>query len=137
VTEITFYRFALFSPFLGPLFGYPIREQPLGILLVGSIVAGGIPYALLLVGILFWMRKRSAESIRRRILLLPILFGLVLGTYASLGYIYDAWVNNASFPHPYGTVMWLTNWGIIIWYVWVGVVLLVRSLFWRLGWLHS
>lgn len=82
-----YYRRTLALPLLLPVLTLPLMRAearlPEGLavptlLLYGSLLIGGIPYALFAVGFLLWMRGRPDHEVRGGILLSPIAYAVML-----------------------------------------------------------
>jgi hypothetical protein len=69
--EVWFYRFALFAPGALHLLLGVVSDRLLGIVLF-TLFYGGLPYAVFLLGALYWSRHKSAEQLRRWLLLAPV-----------------------------------------------------------------
>jgi hypothetical protein len=82
MTQKAYYLFALTMPFWLPLVSFPLsRFQFLYgwvVLLFLSLLYGGIPYLLLLIGVLAWSRNQTGASLQRAVFVLPLLFALWL-----------------------------------------------------------
>jgi Ca2+/Na+ antiporter len=88
VSEVTFYRCAFFLPLLLPEVGivgiamFPgARDSTVGslvgLLAIGSVI-GGLPYIALSIGLLWWLRAKSARAHLVATLLAPVAFAALL-----------------------------------------------------------
>jgi hypothetical protein len=85
MTDITFYRRSLWAPIVVPLVLAPLQWiLPNGavkealFLLPLALVFGGIPYAIVATMLYFWLRDKSARTVRRIALVLPVGFAVLI-----------------------------------------------------------
>lgn len=80
MTQKTYYLFALTMPLWLPLAVFPLwRSQSflgLGVYLFCSLIYGGVPYVVFLIGVLVWARNKTGAAIQRTTVFLPVLFAL-------------------------------------------------------------
>jgi hypothetical protein len=77
LTEIRYYRWSLALPLAVPMAAFVWGRVGFGgdvvvLFLVSSLLVGGIPYGLLVAGVLVWSRNRPAEALRRLSYLMPL-----------------------------------------------------------------
>ena len=75
--EIRYYRWSLGLPLAVPVAAFVWGRVGFGgdvvvLFLVSSLLVGGIPYGLLVAGVLVWSRNRPAEAFRRLSYLMPL-----------------------------------------------------------------
>lgn len=88
--EKRFLQVSLFSPLVAPpliiFIGSPLvlglevsgLAALVGFVLIFSLILGGVPYLLFLVGLFAWMRNKETDQVRQMIHLSPLLFIPVL-----------------------------------------------------------
>jgi hypothetical protein len=98
--ESRFYRLSLALPLAVPLLIAPLgflhARLPLWLVWVlvyteFSGVIGGVPYLILIVGILYWSRRKSDAQFKRALALSPILMLPLAGVMVALALSGEAW----------------------------------------------
>jgi hypothetical protein len=140
MTRRTFYRSLVWLPIVLPLIVVAVMRitgpvpgplrGPFGVL-ASSLVYGGLPYIALAIWATLWLDRRSDREIRRLALRAPL---LMLAAYTPFAFLLGALSGRMLVV---GGSLWALGalWILVLGYIYVAVVLAIRELGSRKGWL--
>lgn len=136
----------LFLPLILPLVPLAASPTPMnfpggGVLgfivfvLLFSLILGGVPYLLFLIGAFVWMRDKDADQVRVMVNLSPVIYGGVLfgcaAVFGTAGAIMQG--DAGTMAAGFGIGMFLSIFAFFLGYVYVGCFNLVFVIYRRLA----
>jgi hypothetical protein len=99
---------------------------------VSSMLVGGLPYCLFVVGVVLWSRGRTADELRRATWLLPLIFVPVCGiSLYCLNLLHGAMVSFANFYNSARIGLYAIPFG----YFYICLVTVLTYVLQKTGWL--
>lgn len=151
MTSITFYRFALFLPYLTLIPGYFLANQSaselFGVQFLGMswmVLAGFwiIPYTILVVGLLIWSKGKSSNTIKSVLLRAPLLLMIVAPAVLALFGILGSYLSDPNLRVFFvGLLMFgplfSAPFSLIVGYIFVVIGLLLFEMLNRFGYIRD
>lgn len=151
MTSITFYRLALFLPYLTLIPGYFLANQSASELfdvqflgMSWMVLAGFwiIPYTILVVGLLIWSKDKSSNTIKSVLLRSPLMLMIVAPAVLALFGILGSYLSD---PNLMGFFLGLLMFGplfsapfsLIVGYIFVVIGLLLFEMLSRFGYIRD
>jgi len=144
LTPRRYFRLSLLMPFVLPaIVGtlYGVSGRALGkppdmvVLLVASVVIGGVPYAVVASALGVLARRRGVRGLLAIGMATPIIFAFALGLFAVL-----AGAFSGKSPSPadiVGTLRWCTICALLFGYAYVVLALMGFGVLHRIGWIAN
>lgn len=150
MTPVTYWRLslllplllpALFSPFLQP--GAPPLLALIAIVLLSSMVYGGLPYVLLAAGTLWWSLGKDEEQVIGALVLAPLLMVPLVTLQTVVLYLTP--VSHGSPEAGFGgtllmalqAALYFSCWTVGLGYLYVALAWTLGRFFLRLGWVRE